>query len=429
MITALGLGGPRGVAVYPPVVALAAGSPQVGRTTPRTHFAMACPKCENIVETQNSPHVIRKCEGCGRELRMREPGKHGIGFEVRKGDQVVIPKGWLKLSLNPLKGGGRFTRYGLQWFAAMINLDDLPAKKGTMLAELTKLEERCDQILKPSPMLEGLDLENPDDAEQIMAKVKANPESLEWWALATGTFLSFARHGIEEKDIEETMWAVACAERCRSMMVFKEHLEEVIWIGHSAKRVVDLLRTWDGNKENGDEGFWQITLKENAYAIGQVFAVPVVFVKDAAYIGGMNINKENAKLVDYLFSMESSREAALVEIKTPVTKLLGRKYRNTYPVSPELAGAVAQALDYRETLVKNIGTLGQGSGQSLDAFVPRCVVIAGNGFKELDTAPKRRAFERYRANLKDVEVVTYDELFRKLEVLANLFSLTRAKKD
>jgi hypothetical protein len=390
---------------------------------------MACPKCEKIVETPDIPHVIRKCEGCGRELRIREPGKHGIGFEVRKGDQVVIPKGWLTLSLNPLKSKGHFSRYGMQWFATKVHIDDLPSRKDSILAELTRLEERCDQILKPSPLLDGLDLENEDHTEQIIGKLKANQDSLEWWAFLTGTFISFARRGIEEKDIEEAIWATACAERCRSMMVFKEHLEEVVWMGQSAKRVVDIMRTWDGNKENDDEGFWQITLKENVYAISQVFAVPVVFIKDNAYVGGMNINKQDAKLVDYLFSMESSREAVLVEIKTPVTKLLGREYRATYPQSRELAGAVAQALDYRETLVRSIRTLPLGEGQALDAFVPRCVVIAGNGSKELDSPEKRRAFERMRANLRDVEIVTYDELFRKLEVLASLFSLTRPKKD
>lgn len=390
---------------------------------------MACPKCEKIVETPDIPHVIRKCEGCGRELRMREPGKHGIGFEIRTGDQPVIPAGWLKLSLNPLKSSGQFSRYGLQWFATKIHVDDLPSKKDSIIDELARLEERSDQILKPSPLLAGLDLENDEHTEQIMAKLKANQDSLEWWAFLTGTFIRFARRGIEEKDIEEAIWATACAERCRSMMVFKEHLEEVVWMGQSAKRVVDILHTWDGNKENDDEGFWQITLKENVYAIGQVFAVPVVFIKDNAYVGGMNINKQDAKLVDYLFSMESSRESVLVEIKTPVTKLLGREYRATYPESRELAGAVAQALDYREWLVRSITTLPPPAGQTLEAFVPRCVVLAGNGSKELDSTPKRRAFERYRANLKDVEIVTYDELFRKLEVLANLFNLTRSKKE
>jgi hypothetical protein len=136
-----------------------------------------------------------------------------------------------------------------------------------------------------------------------------------------GTFISFLRDALEKSDVEQAVWAMGCVERCRSMLLFKEHLEEVVWMGQSAKRVVDILRTWDSNKTNSDEGFWQITFRENVYAISQVFAVPLVFIRDTAYVGGMNIDRQNAKLVDYLFSQESSQEAMLVEIKTPATKL------------------------------------------------------------------------------------------------------------
>jgi hypothetical protein len=52
-------------------------------------------------------------------------------------------------------------------------------------------------------------------------------------------------------------------------------------------------------------------------------------------------------------------------------------------------------------------------------------VVAGNGGAELSSDEKRHAFEQFRANSKDVEIVTYDELFRKLEVLASLFNLAR----
>ena len=80
---------------------------------------MACPKCADIIERPDLPHVVRQCEGCGRELRIHERGAHGIGFNVRKGDKVVIPADWL----NPLKSSGQFSRYGLQWFAQQIAFD------------------------------------------------------------------------------------------------------------------------------------------------------------------------------------------------------------------------------------------------------------------------------------------------------------------
>ena len=57
------------------------------------------------------------------------------------------------------------------------------------------------------------------------------------------------------------------------------------------------------------------------------------------------------------------------------------------------------------------------------------MLIAGNGKIELDNDVKRRSFELFRPQLRDVEVVTYDELFRKVEVLATLFNLVRKKAE
>ena len=390
---------------------------------------MSCPKCEHIVERPDLPHTVRQCEGCGRELHIHEPGAHGIGFNIRKGDQVVIPKDWLKLSLNPLKSSGQFSRYGLQWFAEQIHLEDLPKKKIEVQAEIDRLEARCDEILGASALLEGLDISNPEHADQIIAKLKDRRESIEWWAFLMGTFISFLNDATEKSDVQQAIWAMGCVERCRSMLLFKEHLEEVVWMGQSAKRVVDILHRWDSNKTNADEGFWQITFRENVYAISQVFAAPLILIQEAAYVGGMNVDRQHAKLVDYLFSQESSQEAVLVEIKTPATKLLGTKYRGTYRPSGELSGAVMQALDYRRTLSKNLTAVVDGTSHKLSAFAPKCVVIIGNGALELDSDVKRGAFELFRSNSKDVEIVTYDELFRKLEVLASLFSLTRPKQQ
>lgn len=390
---------------------------------------MSCPKCEHIIERPDLPHVVRRCEGCGRELHIHELGAHGIGFKVQKGDQVVIPSDWLKFSLNPLKSSGQFSRYGLQWFAEQIHLEELPKKKNEIGAEIDRLEARCYQILGPSSLLEGLDLSNDEHADQIIAKFEEHRDTVEWWAFLMGTFISFLRDAMESSDVQQAVWAMGCVERCRSMLLFKEHLEEVVWMGQSAKRVVDILQRWDTNKSNADEGFWQITFRENVYAISQVFAVPLVFIQEAAYVGGMNIDRQNAKLVDYLFSHESSQEAVLVEIKTPATKLLGPKYRGTYRPSPELSGAVMQALDYRRTLSKNLTAVAEGTTHKLSAFSPKCVVVIGNGAVELDNELRRSAFEMFRSNSRDVEIVTYDELFRKLEVLASLFSLTRQKQQ
>jgi len=220
---------------------------------------------------------------------------------------------------------------------------------------------------------------------------------------------------------------MACAERYRSMLVFKQHLEEVVWMGHSAKRLIDMLGLWDGNKDNADEGFWQIKFKESSYVFSQVFSVPVVFIQDNAYVGGMSIDRKDAKFVDYLYSGDTSNEAILIEIKAPTTKLIGSRYRGVYKPSSEITGALVQVSDYKVSLIQNLSAISKKSGKELTAFNPRCLIIAGNGEKQLDKEEKRRSFELFRSHLHGIEIVTYDELFKKMEIMATLFNLVKKK--
>lgn len=386
---------------------------------------MNCEKCEGIVERTDVPHVIRKCTGCGRELHVLSPGDHGIGIKAEAGDRLVIPLP--KFALNPLKSTGHLTRAGLAWFAKLIFIGELTTGKDKLRGELDGLESAAEAALKRSALLRGLDPGEPGDSAKVIDVMKAHEESAEWWHFLTAVFVGLAKDALAANDAEQAAWAAACAERCRAMLIFKEHVEEVAWMGHSAKRVVDLAATWEANRENGDELFWQAIFKQNTYALSQVFAVPLVFIKENAYVGGMNIDRRSARFVDYLFSAESSREAVLIEIKTPTTKLLVGEYRTgVYPPSSELAGALVQALGYRVSLMNDLRHVTAGVTHDISASAPRCVVLAGNAASEFqgDDA-KRRSFELFRANSKDVEIVTYDELFRKLDVLANLFGLSR----
>lgn len=390
---------------------------------------MACDLCKDVVERKDVPHTIKTCKGCGRELHVVELGDHGRGIKVEKGDRFTIPSEWLRLSLNPLESKGTFSRYGLQWFAEQIFVRDLFKKESEFETELEAMEQYADTILQNSELISGLDLTNPEHAEPIFAAIKNEKATAEWWAMWTGLFLAASKDALAQGRHNRAMWALACAERCRAMLVYKEHLEEVVWMGHSAKRIVDILAVWDGNRHNADEQFWQLTFNENSYVLSQVFAVPVVFVQEKAYVGGMRMDRTEARFVDYLFSAESSQEAILIEIKTPVTKIIGSKYRGgVFAPSSELSGAVVQLLRYRTELVRNLRTLAEKAKHPVSAFSPKCVLLVGNAAEQLNDADKRDSFEHYRAGLRDVEIVTYDELFRKVEVLAALFNLVKSKK-
>jgi hypothetical protein len=144
----------------------------------------------------------------------------------------------------------------------------------------------------------------------------------------------------------------------------------------------------------------------------------------------MTVDRRDAKFVDYLYANDSSNDALLVELKTPVTSLLGGKYRaGVYRPSAELSGAVVQALDYRRELSRSFRSFDSGSTKRVDFINPRCAIIAGSASSELAEEKKRKSFELFRTSLKDVEIVTYDELFKKAEMLATLFNLVASKSE
>ena len=110
----------------------------------------------------------------------------------------------------------------------------------------------------------------------------------------------------------------------------------------------------------------------------------------------------------------------LIEIKTPVTPLLGPKYRqDVFPPSNELIGAVSQVIHYKESL---LGDPQVRQTADLSLSEPRCLIIAGSGQTELVDDSRKKAFERFRERLLGVHIVTFDEVLRRIEDLHALLT-------
>ncbi len=121
------------------------------------------------------------------------------------------------------------------------------------------------------------------------------------------------------------------------------------------------LKAWDENAGSTDEGFWQTTLTDHSFVLEQVFSWPMTIVKGKAYVGGKSVLNEGGNIVDFLVKNYLTNNAALVEIKTPATRLLGRQYRDgIFNPSQELTGAVMQVLNYRFSLKREYYSLQHG---------------------------------------------------------------------
>ena len=188
------------------------------------------------------------------------------------------------------------------------------------------------------------------------------------------------------------------------------------------------LDVWNDNKDNGDEEFWQQTFEKHAFVLSQAFSVPVVVLQGKAYVGGKSIDNVGGNVVDFLLQNVISGHSLIVEIKTPVTPLLmATPYRppNVYAVNKEISGGIVQAATAKDSFQKEFATLTRDSGKDIRAADPPCLLIAGN-LAQLDTAEKQQSFELFRRGQRLVEIITFDELYRKIEVLLNLLEGERA---
>ncbi|GGL19085.1 hypothetical protein Sme01_36190 [Sphaerisporangium melleum] len=195
-----------------------------------------------------------------------------------------------------------------------------------------------------------------------------------------------------------------------------------------AARLSAFIKEYESNEEREEEGYWQKLLTANSWVLSQVFAHPVIVIRGQAYVGGKGIDNRDGNVTDFLYANPLTEDAALVEIKTPQTDMLmvGKYRNNTWCPSSELSGAVQQLLVNRCSLVDNYDALlREDDPPAFKTFNPKALLIIGSVRRELTVTSKRRAFELYRRNLRDIEVVTFDELYEKAQQLIALLEQSR----
>jgi hypothetical protein len=181
-----------------------------------------------------------------------------------------------------------------------------------------------------------------------------------------------------------------------------------------------VLRTWNEHADNAEEEFWQRLFAQHSFVLSQLFAYPVVLIGQKAYVGGKGLSNSGGKIVDFLYRVDTSGAAVLIEIKTPKAALLSKPYRGVYPPSVELNGSISQVLAYRESLMTDFREL-CATKDKLCPAEPYCIVIIGDASLELDDEEKKRSFERFRERLIGVRILTFDEVYRRIQGLIELF--------
>ena len=83
----------------------------------------------------------------------------------------------------------------------------------------------------------------------------------------------------------------------------------------------------------------------------------------------------------------------------------------------ELSGAINQVLDQKDTYAKKFDSIkGENAIQS---FNPKCIILIGR-LDVLDIK-QHKAFELLRSSFKDIEIITFDELFARIQLVLSIF--------
>lgn len=140
-------------------------------------------------------------------------------------------------------------------------------------------------------------------------------------------------------------------------------------------------------------------------------------------MGGKAINNIGGTLSDFFFKC-GTRNVSIIEIKKPTTKLIDGKYRNeVFSPSEELSSAIVQLRKQKDVLLKEYYIKKANSekqGIKFDAYDPKTYLIIGNSenLKENEL----ESFELFRNGLKDIEIITFNEIVDKLVLISENLS-------
>lgn len=178
-----------------------------------------------------------------------------------------------------------------------------------------------------------------------------------------------------------------------------------------------------------DEREWQRFFEGHRWIFGVGLELRLLVGGEGLEVTVPGLMTQPARRADALLYTEGGlHNLTVVEIKRPDTPLVESEHyrRGIYNPSKHLAGGVAQLAHTAQLAgASNQEDIpidrGDGTQLRVRPHRPRLYLLIGDlcslAENRDDNHNKRMSFERYRAGLKDVEVITYDELYARAERL------------
>jgi hypothetical protein len=224
----------------------------------------------------------------------------------------------------------------------------------------------------------------------------------------------FSEHQIEE---------ILKQDRENTLEGFRRLLSEPEIIGKYREKYKDEI------KGVGEEAVWHHFLKKHHWLLG--LNADLRFIQDLIPEGNVGIastEDRGSPNADFIGIRDFTM---LVEVKTPKTKIFSARKKstaraNTWSFSDDFIDGVSQCLGQKfswdkssgsKNLVVNGGVLDQNKTRTID---PKVIYLIGNRSEEfpedstnVDNLTKRDTFERFRRNSRNVEILTFDELYER----------------
>lgn len=204
--------------------------------------------------------------------------------------------------------------------------------------------------------------------------------------------------------------------------------EDIVALAYRRRQLEHFRALLDRRDLTEDE--WQKFFEGNqwifGYGLAYVFTTGLDGKTLQQTIRGANLIRHGKRPDGIMKTRAAISALCLVEIKKHDTELLKRaSYRpGTWAPSQELSGAVAQAQENVRVAMDELGThhrftdeKGDPTGEELMAVQPRSFLVVGS-LTEFQgehgaNVDRYRCFEDYRRNLRQPEILTFDELYER----------------
>lgn len=179
------------------------------------------------------------------------------------------------------------------------------------------------------------------------------------------------------------------------------------------------------NPSNFNEMSWQRFFEGNEWIFGYGLKYKYLSIlQREAHISHTDLNGANDVITDFLIS--DSRFTKIVELKTPQENLfVNRQNRaDSWRLSSALTDAVSQILAQKanwEIESQRNNYTSTGALITEETHNAECILIIGTlgsiDGNDRDKAIKRKTFELYRRNLKNIDIICYDELLERAKFI------------